>query len=49
MLLGLKAGQDAVEKTQDADAVTHLLPNAYRELHTKYAFFLNQGVGCNSY
>ena len=53
MLLGLKAGQDAVEKTQDADAdadaFTHLLPNAYRELHTKYAFFLNQGVGCNSY
>jgi hypothetical protein len=27
-----KAGQDAVVKTQD----THLMPKAYRELHTKY-------------
>jgi hypothetical protein len=33
---GRKAGQDVVVKTQDAVAVTHLLPNPYRELQTKY-------------
>jgi len=44
-----KAGQDAVVKTKDAVAVTHLMPKAYIELHTKYTHFLNQGVGCNSY
>jgi hypothetical protein len=49
--VGRKAGQDAVVKKQDAVAVavTHLLPNAYSELHTKYTHLLNQGVGCNSY
>jgi len=46
---GRKAGRDAVVKTQEAVAVTHLQPNAYRELHTKYTHLLNQGVGYNSY
>jgi len=45
----LKAGHDAVVKTQDVVAVTHLMPKAYIELHTKYTHVLNQGVGCNAY
>jgi len=33
---GRKAGQDALVKTKYAVAITHLMPNAYMELHNKY-------------